>query len=59
MKMYNFEFRANHTNATITVSIRTDEGWDVAEETALQELKTALGIPAHLWDIEESSSEDY
>ena len=59
MKLYNYLFRANHTNATITISIRTDEGEVVANQTALDELATALDIPAELWGVEELEVEDY
>lgn len=59
MKLYNYLFRANHTNASITISVRTDEGEVVANQVALEELATALDIPANLWDAEELEVEDY
>lgn len=59
MKIYNYQFLANHTNATIAISVRTDEGEVVANQVALDELATALAIPAELWDAEDLEIEDY
>lgn len=59
MKLYNYLFRANYTNASITITVRTDEGEVVANQVALEELATALAIPAELWDAEELEVEDY
>ena len=59
MKLYNYLFRANHTNATITISVRTDEGEVVANQIALDELATALTFSAQFWDVEELEVEDY
>lgn len=61
MKIYNYEFQAKYTNATIVISVRTDEGEVVANQTALDELANALQIPADGWYVEADGMwvEDY
>jgi len=59
MKLYNYAFQAKHTNATILISVRTDQTEVEANEIALAELTNALDIPVDSWYVEDLAIEDY
>ena len=60
MKIYNYSFATKGSNAIVIVSVRTDEGIDIADEIATYELQQALANNSSTqWHIEELEVEDY
>ena len=58
MKIYNYQFQTKGTNATVLVTIRTDEGQTVADELANDELwKVVRDFDA--WWLEDVTEEDF
>lgn len=59
MKIYNYEYLHHNTNAVITISVRTSEGSDVADDIAQNELSLALDTENNGWYLETVSVEDF
>lgn len=59
MMIYGYEYQAKYTNAIITISVRTDEGWDKANEIAQAEFENAMSVPAEAWYLGESWDEEF
>ena len=58
MKIYNYQFQTNGTNATVLVSIRTDKGNAVADSLANDEL-FAVVKDGNEWWLEDVTEEDF
>jgi hypothetical protein len=59
MKIYNYEHLSTDTNATITITVRTDKGREVADFIAEDELNIAFAAAPSSWYVENVSEEDY
>jgi len=59
MKIYNYEHLSTETNATITITVRTDKGRDFADAIAEDELNQAFNAKASSWYVEYVSEEEY
>ena len=58
MKIYNYQFQTNGTNATVLVSIRTDKGNAVADSLANDEL-FAVVKDGNEWWLEDVTEENF
>jgi hypothetical protein len=59
MKIYNYEYTSNQSNATIVISVRTEFGRNVANAIAEDELARAFSADATSWTVEDMSEEAY
>lgn len=59
MKIYNYQYWSNQTNATITISVRTGKGREIADIIAEDELVLALRAEPTSWWVDEVSEEAY
>lgn len=59
MMIYGYEYQAKYTNATITISVRTDEGQEVADRIAKEEFDNAMEVHKDSWYLAESWDEEF
>jgi hypothetical protein len=59
MKIYNYTFLHPHNNATICITVRTEEGEAVADSIAHDELAIALNSRQVDWYVEDVEEENY
>jgi hypothetical protein len=59
MKIYNYEFLSTETNGMITITVRTDEGREKADQIAEYELEQAYDASRKSWYVEAVSEENY
>lgn len=59
MKIYNYQYWSKETNATITITVTSDKGREVADLIAEDELGLALAATPTSWWVEEVSQEAY
>lgn len=59
MRIYNYEYQAKYTNAVIIISVRTDEGKEVADKIASGEFENAMDVAKESWYVAEEWDEEY